>query len=63
MSDRDPIDAEHANPAPVGSLQLDAVQLPIYDLEQFNGADLQRVSSFVTNFGSWALPPEEEPAP
>lgn len=58
MSDRDPIDAEHADPAQVGSLQLDAVQLPIYDLADFNDADVHRVSSFVTNLGSWQLPAE-----
>ena len=52
----DPVDAEHAEPQPVASLQLDAVVLPIYDLQAFNDADLRRVTSFVTNFGSWALP-------
>jgi hypothetical protein len=56
--DRDPVDSESANPSPVASLQLDAVVLPIYDLEAFNKADLNRVKSFVTNFGSWTLPPE-----
>jgi hypothetical protein len=55
-SESDPIDAEHANPAPVGSLQLDDVVLPIYELGAFNDADLRRVKSFVTNFGSWLLP-------
>jgi len=55
---RDPVDSESANPAPVASLQLDAVVLPIYDLEAFNNADLNRVKSFVTNFGSWTLPPD-----
>jgi hypothetical protein len=57
-SDKDPLDSAHADPAPVGSLQLDDVQLPIYDLEAFIDADITRVSSFSTNFGSWALPPE-----
>jgi hypothetical protein len=56
--DRDPVDSESASPSPVASLQLDAVVLPIYDLEAFNTADLNRVKSFVTNFGSWTLPPE-----
>jgi len=54
----DPIDAQHADPAPIASLALDDVVLPIYDLQAFNDADLHRVSSFVTNFGSWQLPPE-----
>jgi hypothetical protein len=52
----DPIDAKHADPAPVASLALDDVVLPIYDLQAFNDADLHRVESFVTNFGSWKLP-------
>ncbi|HEY5049528.1 MAG TPA: hypothetical protein VII50_01415 [Acidothermaceae bacterium] len=56
--DVDPIDTEHADPAPIASLSLDDVVLPIYDLQAFNDADLHRVSSFVTNFGSWHLPPE-----
>ena len=55
-SDHEPIDSEHADPQPVASLQLDDVQLPIYDLADFNAADVRRVSSFVTNFGSWTLP-------
>jgi hypothetical protein len=55
-SEPDPIDAEHANPASIGSLQLDDVVLPIYELGAFNDADLRRVKSFVTNFGSWLLP-------
>jgi hypothetical protein len=55
---RDPVDGDSANPEPVASLQLDATVLPIYDLEAFNNADLNRVKSFVTNFGSWRLPPE-----
>lgn len=57
-SNVDPIDAEHADPAPIASLALDDVVLPIYDLQAFNDADLHRVSSFVTNFGSWQLPAE-----
>ncbi len=40
----------------MASLQLDAVVLPIYDLEAFNDADLRRVESFITSFGSWTLP-------
>jgi hypothetical protein len=54
----DPIDAEHADPAPIASLALDDIVLPIYDLQAFNDADLHRVESFVTNFGSWQLPAE-----
>jgi hypothetical protein len=54
----EPVDAEHADLQPVGSLQLDATVLPIYELQAFNDADLRRVTSFVTNFGSWALPAE-----
>jgi hypothetical protein len=54
----EPVDAEHANLQPVGSLQLDAAILPIYDLQAFSDADLRRVTSFVTNFGSWTLPAE-----
>jgi hypothetical protein len=54
----EPIDTEHADPQPVASLQLDAVVLQIYELQAFNDADLRRVTSFVTNFGSWALPSE-----
>jgi hypothetical protein len=57
-SESDPIDAEHARPEPVASLQLDAVVLPIYDLQAFNDADLRRVESFVTSYGSWTLPAE-----
>jgi hypothetical protein len=57
-SDREPVEGEGANPEPVASLQLDAVVLPIYDLEAFNNADLRRVESFVTTYGSWRLPVE-----
>ena len=56
--DLDPIDAEHADPTPIASLALDDVVLSIYDLQSFNDADLHRVSSFVSNFGSWQLPAE-----
>lgn len=45
-------------PAPVASLELDGVQLPIYDLAEFNAADIDRVKSFSTNFGWWLLPRE-----
>jgi hypothetical protein len=55
-SDHEPVDSDHADPQPIASLQLDDVQLPIYDLADFNSADVRRVSSFVTNFGSWTLP-------
>src|SRR2546423_1334374 len=57
-SERKPVDHDHADPEPVGSLQLDDVQLAIYELADFNAADVRRVSSFVTNFGSWKLPTE-----
>jgi len=46
------------SPEHVAALQLDDVQLPIYDLEAFNAADIDRVKSFTTNFGSWQLPAE-----
>jgi hypothetical protein len=52
------VDGESTHPDPVASLQLDAVVLPIYDLEAFNDADLRRVESFVTSYGSWTLPVE-----
>jgi hypothetical protein len=42
----------------VASLQLDDVQLPIYELAAFNSADIDRVKSFATSFGAWQLPPE-----
>jgi len=57
-SDSDHVEGESANPVPVASLQLDAAVLPIYDLEAFNNADLRRVESFVTSYGSWTLPTE-----
>ena len=50
------VDGESTHPDPVASLQLDAVVLPIYDLQAFNDADLRRVESFVTSYGSWKLP-------
>jgi hypothetical protein len=52
------VDGANTHPDPVASLQLDAVVLPIYDLEAFNDADLRRVESFVTTYGSWTLPVE-----
>jgi hypothetical protein len=52
------VDGESTHPDPVASLQLDAVVLPIYDLQAFNDADLRRVESFVTSYGSWKLPAE-----
>jgi hypothetical protein len=52
------VDGATTHPDPVASLQLDAVVLPIYDLQAFNDADLRRVESFVTTFGSWKLPIE-----
>jgi hypothetical protein len=55
-SDRKPVDPEHADPQPIGSLQLDDVQLPIYDIGAYNAADVRRASSFVTNFGTWQVP-------
>ena len=45
-------------PALLGSLDLDGIQLPVYELAEFNGADISRVKSFSTNFGTWQLPPE-----
>lgn len=56
--DHEHVDGESTHPDPVASLQLDAVVLPIYDLQAFNDADLRRVESFVTTYGSWKLPPE-----
>jgi hypothetical protein len=56
--DHEHVDGESTHPDPVASLQLDAVVLPIYDLEAFNDADLRRVESFVTSYGSWTLPVE-----
>lgn len=41
---------------PVGSLQLDQAELPIYGLAAFNAADMDRVTSFSTSFGSWRVP-------
>jgi hypothetical protein len=52
----DPVDASTGVATPVGFLDLDGHQLPVYDLEAFNSADLHRVSSFSTNFGHWLLP-------
>jgi hypothetical protein len=52
------VDGESTHPDPVASLQLDPVVLPIYDLQAFNDADLRRVESFVTSYGSWKLPAE-----
>jgi hypothetical protein len=40
----------------LGSLELDGVELPVYDLAQFNAAVVDRVSSFSTNFGVWQVP-------
>ncbi len=42
----------------LASLQLDSDQLPIYELAAFNAADLDRVTSFATSFGSWQVPTE-----
>jgi hypothetical protein len=56
--DHEHVDGESTHPDPVASLQLDAVVLPIYDLQAFNDADLRRVESFVTSYGSWKLPAE-----
>jgi hypothetical protein len=58
MTDHEHVDGESTHPDPVASLQLDAVVLPIYDLQAFNDADLRRVESFVTSYGSWTLPVE-----
>lgn len=40
----------------LGSLELDGIQLPVYDLAQFNAAVVDRVTSFSTNFGVWQVP-------
>jgi len=40
----------------LGSLELDGIELPVYDLAQFNAAVVERVSSFSTNFGVWQVP-------
>lgn len=56
QSEQDPRRAEHPQPQPVGTLALDGVQLPVFDLAEFNSADIARVASFVTNFGVWQLP-------
>jgi len=40
----------------LGSLELDGIELPVYDLAEFNAADITRVSSFSTNFGVWQVP-------
>jgi hypothetical protein len=45
-------------PEQLASLQLDSAQLPIYDLAAFNAADLDRVKSFSTSFGTWQVPAE-----
>jgi hypothetical protein len=42
----------------LGSLELDGISLPVYDLAQFNAAIDERVSSFSTNFGVWQVPDE-----
>jgi hypothetical protein len=41
---------------PVAMLELDGVQLPVYDLAEFNAADIKRVKSFSSNFGWWQVP-------
>jgi hypothetical protein len=46
------------SPEQLASLQLDSVQLPIFDLAAFNAADIDRVKSFSTSFGAWQLPTE-----
>lgn len=46
------------SPEQLASLQLDNAQLPIYDLAAFNAAELDRVTSFATSFGTWRVPPE-----
>jgi hypothetical protein len=56
--DPEHVDGESTHPDPVASLQLDTTVLPIYDLQAFNDADLRRVESFVTTYGSWTLPVE-----
>ena len=43
-------------PRPLAVLQLDSAALPVYDLAEFNAADIDRVQSFSTNFGWWQVP-------
>jgi hypothetical protein len=52
----DPIDAAHADPTPVASVQIAAHRIPVFDLASFQQANTHRVTSFVTNFGNWKLP-------
>lgn len=40
----------------LGSLGFDGIELPVYDLAEFNAADINRVRSFSTNFGVWQVP-------
>lgn len=47
-----------ASPEQVASLQLDDVQLPIFELAAFNAANIDRVKSFATSFGAWQVPAE-----
>jgi hypothetical protein len=50
--------ADNDSPEPLANLQLDDTLLPVYDLEAFNAADVDRVKSFSTNFGWWQVPAE-----
>jgi hypothetical protein len=45
-----------ASLTPVATLQLDQAALQIYDLADFNAANLDRVTSFATSFGDWSVP-------
>jgi len=47
-----------SSPEQLASLQLDNAQLPIYELAAFNAANIERVTSFATSFGTWQVPPE-----
>jgi hypothetical protein len=41
---------------PVAHLDLAGVQVPVFELGGFNAANLDRVKSFATNFGTWQVP-------
>jgi hypothetical protein len=49
-------DVAPQEPQRLAVLELEGNELPVYDLAEFNAADLDRVQSFSTNFGRWRLP-------
>ncbi len=49
--------SEETGPQPVARLDVAGASLPVYDLAAFNAADINRVKSFSTNFGTWLVPP------